>query len=278
MKEAGVGNIMRWMPESISEKKVRNIIGNIMALQPETLTDEERTVQQSAIREALRLGLEQHRNYATRLKGVRLLRDLGMMFEQALEPSILNLMKTHVVIGRGSIFNDPENMKIAALLLLDAIQPWGVTEILVDGSSVMPHLGMLLDSNREAALQILSKTCLRRLGTCVAVKGVAEEGVEAMTLNVSTSEGVSMEETIAFGELKALPLGSGESAKIDFKPTRRFDVGKGRGRRLEANVTGGECGIIIDARGRPMEMPKKEVLSTWAESLKPRVTAPAPGS
>ena len=278
MKEAGVGNIMRWIPESISEKKVRNIVGNIMALQPETLTDEERMVQQSAIREAIRLGLEQHRNYATRLKGVRLLRDLGMMFEQALEPSILNLMKTHVVIGRGSIFNDPENMKIAALLLLDAIQPWGVTEILVDGSSVMPHLGMLLDSNREAALQILSKACLRRLGTCVAAKGVAEEGAEAMTLNVSTSGGVSMEETIAFGELKALPLGAGESAKIDVKPARRFDVGMGRGRRLEANVTGGEHGIIIDARGRPMETPKKEVLSTWAESLKPRPAAPAPGS
>ncbi|GAI38388.1 unnamed protein product, partial [marine sediment metagenome] len=67
-------------------------------------------------------------------------------------------------------------------------------------------------------------------------------------------------------------------AKIDVKPARRFDVGMGRGRRLEANVTGGENGIIIDARGRPMETPKKEVLSTWAESLKPRVTAHAPGS
>ena len=277
MKEAGIENVMRWMPGDISERKVRNIVGNIMALQPESLSDEERMVQQSAVREAIRLGLEQHRNYATRLKGVRLLRDLGMMFEQALEPSILNLKKTHAVIGRGSVFNDPENLRIAPLLLLDAIQPWGVTEIYVDVSSIMPHIGMLLDSNKEAALQILSKACLRKLGTCVAVKGKAEEGVEALAVSMNTSGGVSVEETVAFGELKTLPLGADESAKIVVSPTRRFDVGVGRGKSLNAKVTGGEHGVIIDARGRPISIPiKKESLSVWAESLKPRPAAPAP--
>ena len=276
MKEAGVENVLRWIPEGLSERKVRNIVGNIMALQPEALSDEERMVQQSAVREAIRLGLEQHKNYATRLKGVRLLRDLGMMFEQALEPSILNLKRTHAVIGRGSIFNDPENMRIAPLLLLDAIQPWGVTEIYIDVSSIMPHIGMLLDSNREAALHILSNVCLRKLGTYVAVKGRAEEGVEALTVSMTTSRGVSVEETLAFGELKTLPLGAGESAKIVVSPTRRFDVGVGRGRMRDATVTGGEHGVIIDARGRPIEIPaKKEPLSMWAESLKPRLTAPA---
>jgi hypothetical protein len=275
MKEAGVGNIMRWIPRDLSEKKVRNIVGNIMALQPESLSGEEAMVRQSAVREAIRLGLEQHRNYATRLKGVRLIRDLGMMFEQALEPSILNLKKTHAVIGRGSIFNNPENLRMAPLLLLDGIQPWGVTEIYVDVSSMMPHTGMLLDSNSEAALQILSKVCLRKLGTCVAAKGRAEEGVEAMSLTLSTSEGVSMEETIAFGELKTLPLGAEESARIEVRPTMKFDVGAGRGRRLEAKVTGGENGLIIDARGRPIAIPgKKEALSVWAESLKQRQAAP----
>jgi len=277
MKEAGVENIMRWIPKGLSERKVRNILGNIMALQPESLSDEERFVQQSAVREAIRLGLVQHRNYATRLKGVRLLRDLGMMFEQALEPSILNLKKTNAVIGRGSVFNDQENLRIAPLLLLDAIQPWGVTEIYVDVSSIMPHIGMLLDSNKEAALQILSRACLRKLGTCVAVKGKAEAGVEALTVSMNTSGGVSVEETLAFGELKTLPLGAGESAKIVVSPTRRFDVGAGRGRSLDTKVTGGEHGFIIDARGRPIEIPaRKEALSLWAESLKPRPATPAP--
>ncbi len=276
MKEAGLENLMRWIPGDISERKARNIVGNIMALQPESLSDEERMVQQSTVREAIRLGLEQHRDYATRLKGVRLLRDLGMIFEQALEPSILNLKRTRVVIGRGSVFNDPENLTIAPLLLLDAIQPWGVTEIYVDVSSIMPHTGMLLDANREAALQILSKTCLRKLGTCVAAKGKAEAGVEALTVSMSTSGGVSAEEALTFGELKTIPLGKDESARIVVSPTRRFDVGAGRGRSLDATVTGGEHGVIIDVRGRPVEIPAKEVLSVWTESLKPRPAAPTP--
>jgi len=271
MKEAGVENIIRWIPRDITERKVRNIVGNIMALQPRSLSDEERMVQQSAIREAIRLGLEQHRNYATRLKGVRLLRDLGMMFAQALEPSILNLKMTRVVIGRGSVFNDPENLAIAPLLLLDAIQPWGVTEIYVDVSSILPHTGMLLDINREAALQVMSKTCLRNLGTCIAAKGKAEEGIEALTVSMITSGGVSVEETLTYGELKTLPLGARESARIVASPTKKFDVGVGRGRSLETTFTGGEYGVIIDARGRPIEMPiRKEALSVWTDSLKPK--------
>ena len=88
---------------------------------------------------------------------------------------------------------------------------------------------------------------------------------------------VSVEETVAYGELKTLPLGAGESAKIVVNPTKRFDVGVGRGRSLDAKVTGGEHGVIIDARGRPFGTPiKKEALSVWAESLKPRPVAPAP--
>ena len=277
MKEAGVEKIMRWIPGGISEKKVRNIVGNIMALQPEALTGEERLVQQSAVREAIRLGLVQHRNYATRLKGVRLLRDLGMMFEQALEPSILDLARTHVVVGRGSVFDDPENMEVAALLLLDAIQPSGVTELLVDAASIMPHVGMLTDSNREAALQILSGACLRRLGTCVAAKGRAEEGAEAMRVSMSTPGGAAVEETMAFGELRALPLGPDESARIEVKPARRFDVGMGRGKVLEAVVAGGENGVILDARGRPMVAPDEEALSAWLQALRPKAHARSPG-
>jgi uncharacterized protein (TIGR01319 family) len=268
MKEAGVRNIMRWVPEDLGEKKIRNIIGNIMALQPSDLTAEEAMVQQAAAREAIRLGLEQHRNIATRLKGVSLKRTIGDIFDQYIDASIMDLMKTQAVVGRGLIFTDDQTNRDAALLLIDAIQPEGVTEVFVDESSIMPHLGMLLDSNEDAALQILSRECLRRLGTCVAPAGRAKEGAEAMRLRLTTAGGEVVEETIVYGELRNIPLGADESARIEVRPMRRFDVGNGKGRVLEAEVTGGENGIIIDARGRPIEIPEeKEALAAWAESL-----------
>jgi hypothetical protein len=41
-------------------------------------------------------------------------------------------------------------------------------------------------------------------------------------------------------------------------------------------VTGGENGIIIDARGRPIEVPEeKEALVVWAESFARGLAPPA---
>ncbi len=268
VKTAGVHNVMRWIPKEIGEKKVRNIVGNIMILQPETLTPEEAMVQQAAAREAIRLGLEQHRKIATRLKGVALKRSIAEMFDQALEVSILDLMKTQAVICRGKIFAENQSAEGSTLLILDAIQPEGVTEILVDRSSIMPHLGMLLERNREAALQILSDECLHRLGTCIAPKGRAKEGQDTMRIQVSTNDSVVSEEIVTFGELKSLPLAAEESARITVTPSNRFDVGTGRGKELVAEVRGGENGLIIDARGRPLEVPDDvAVLRAWSESL-----------
>lgn len=275
MKEAGIENIMRWIPEDMSEKKIRNIIGNIMALQPETLTTEETMVQQAAAREAIRLGLKQHKNIATRLKGVSLKRTISDMFDQALEASLLDLMKTQVVIGRGQIFTNDITGESGALLLLDALQPEGVTEILVDRSSILPHLGMLLERNRSVALQILSNECLHKLGTCIAARGRAREGDEVMRIHVSTEDSVIVDETVAFGELKAFHISTGESARLKVRPSKRFDVGNGKGKKLEADVVGGEKRLIIDARGRPLDIPEeKEILAAWAESLMRRQAVP----
>ncbi len=223
----------------------------------------------------MRLGLELHRNYVTRLKGARIQRTIGDLFDQFLEASLLDLMKTHAVIGRGGIFTDEQTNGNAALLLLDAVQPEGVTEIMVDTSSVLPHLGLLADLNSEAALHILTEECLTRLGTCVAVKGSVAEGAEAMRLRLTKADGAVIEETAGFGELKAIPLDADEIATLEVRPARRLDVGKGGGKELAVDVRGGKHGIIIDARGRPMEIPeKREAIAEWREALIPGMPTP----
>jgi hypothetical protein len=180
------------------------------------------------------------------------------------------MMKTQAIIGRGPIFAEDKSYSHTMLLILDSIQPEGVTEVLVDRSSILPHLGMLIDRNREAALQILSDECLNKIGTCVAPKGRARPGEAVMSLRVSTADGVVAEETVNSGELKSLPLGAGESARIEVTPAKRFDVGMGRGKMLEAEVTGGVNGLVLDARGRPLVVPdRREVIASWMKSLAP---------
>jgi len=267
MKMAGIEKIMRWIPKEMAEREVRNIIGNMMVLQPTSLTPDEVLVQQAAAREAIRLAVENHKGFASRLKGIRVVRTVADIFGQTLEPTYLDLMKTRVVMGRGKIFTQNQ-ISDAAIVLLDALQPEGVTEMMVDRLDVMPHLGTLLKTNPDAAKQILQREALSRLATCVAFRGRSANGQIAMKVKITRRDGATSGYEVPFGELKTVALGNGEKAMLEVVPRRGLDVGMGRGRKLETEVIGGKLGLILDARGRPLNVPaEKEVLVRWKNSL-----------
>ena len=268
MKQVGVEEILQWIPEERGERELRNIVGNMMILQPESLSGDEVSVQQAVAREAIKLALESHREIASRLKGISLRRSIADMFEQAIEDTYLDMMKAQVVVGRGEVFKSSSDDAGSALLLMDALEPSGVTELLVDRSSILPQLGMLCDKNSEAALQILSDECLVRLGTCIAPSGTASRGDEVLRLSLISSGGKEIVEQARFGELKLIHLDPNESAQVELTPSRRFDLGRGRGKRLVQTLQGGELGLIIDARGRPLSGPRdKSDLVRWRENL-----------
>jgi hypothetical protein len=58
--------------------------------------------------------------------------------------------------------------------------------------------------------------------------------------------------TVKFGEVKVLPLKEASTMELTLQP-HRMDLGAGRGTPITRNVTGGALGVIIDARGRPLE-------------------------
>jgi hypothetical protein len=271
MKMTGVQNLLRWIPKEISERDLRNIIANLMILQPTSLTPEQALVQQAAAREAISLALEHHKGIASRLKGLSVRRTVGDIFLQAMPEPLtkVDMARTQVVVGRGKVFTQRNDLE-AALLLLDALQPEGITELMVDRLNVMPHLGMLLKENPSAVVQLFSKECLLRLGTCVALRGKARRGEAAMKVRVTRADGVVTQVDINFGELKAIPLSSRETVKLEVSSKRLF-VGEGKGKTLEASVRGGEVGLILDARGRPLNIPtEKRILANWMNSLTPK--------
>jgi len=275
MRLAGIEKIMRWIPKEMGEREVRNIIGNMMVLQPTSLTSDEVLVQQAAAREAIRLAVENHKGIASRLKGVRIVRTVADIFGQTLEPTYLDLMRTRVVVGRGKIFTQNQ-ISDAATVLLDALQPEGVTEIMVDRLDVMPHLGMLLKTNPDAAKQILLREGLSRLATCVAFRGRSTNGQVTMKVKITRSDTATSEHEVRFGELKTIALGNGERAKLEVTPRRGLDVGMGRGRTLTSEVIGGELGLILDARGRPFNMiAEKDILVKWKNSLRMEQQTPS---
>jgi len=255
VKETGLGNVMRWLPPEMDEREVRNTVGNMMLHEYETLSPGQKTIQAAVAREAVRLGIEKHKEVASRLKGTLVGRTLSDIFDQALEKTIINLFKTHIVVGKGKVFRDQSALE-SAMILVDSLEPMGITEIMVDRSSIMPHLGNLLGVNHDAALQIMVEESLTSLATCVAPMGKAKEGEEAVTVQLMLN-GSEVVESVKVGDISIVPLGVDEVAEAIFTPNRRLDLGAGKGKQVKKQVQGGEVGLLLDARGRPLNRFRK---------------------
>lgn len=275
LAEAGMEQIMRWIPFEIPESEVRNRIRNKM-IRPTTIpqTLEELKIEQAIAREALRLALDQHRSMAVGLKGVQQERTISDAFAQTVTgQTLVNLMNLNLIVGSGGILSHAPRRVQAALMLLDAFLPEGVTRLAVDSIFMMPHLGVLSTVHEQAARDVFEKDCLIRLGTAIAPVGEGREGVRCVEVKVKTSSKQELELVGHYGEIYLLPLKEEETAQVEIIPERGFDVGAGRGKRLETKVEGGVVGLIIDCRGRqPFNLPKEErkridALNRWAHAL-----------
>ena len=74
------------------------------------------------------------------------------------------------------------------------------------------------------------------------------------------------------GDLRLVPLGEGETAVVTIEPERGFDCGEGPGKRVEREARGGTVGVILDARGRPLEVPTardtgRKAVEQWVTAL-----------
>jgi len=273
MKEAGLKNIMRWLPFKLDEEVIANRLMNKM-IRPTTIpqTLEDLIVEHSVAREALRLGLKHHKTIATRLKGVHIERQISDIFDQALEKTYINMMHFNIIAGTGGLLSHAPDRVQSMLMLTDGFQPEGITWMFQDSVFMMPHLGVLSTVYQEAALSIFDKDCLVRLGTVVAPSGTGKPGEPVMTVELEMPDGQPLKEELKFGEIRRIDLAERQEAKAIITPNKEFDVGQGPGHRVEGTVMGGAAGIIIDGRGRPLQLPEKErerkdLLLKWFHAL-----------
>jgi uncharacterized protein (TIGR01319 family) len=273
MKEAGIPNIMRWIPFTLDEEEVASRLMNKM-IRPTTIPQslEDLIVEHSVAREALRLGLVHHRTIATRLKGVQLERTISDMFEQEVEETYVKMMNIDICAGTGGLLSHAPRRVQSMYILTDAWQPEGITRMFQDSVFMMPHLGVLSTVYRDAAWSIFDKDCLVRLGTNVAATGTAKIGEPVMTVEMEMPDGETLTEELSFGDIKLIPMTEREEAKVTVTPAKNFDVGNGLNQTLEGTVAGGVAGVMLDARGRPLYLPeedeaRKELLLKWFKAL-----------
>lgn len=255
MLEAGIANIRKWLPFDIEEYEVRNRLRNKM-IRPTTIpqTYHDLLLEQAVAREALRLAFLHHKQLARGLKGVQQQRTIGEALEQTeTGKSLVEMMKLDMIVGSGGVLSHAPRRAQAALMMMDAYQPEGVTMLAVDSIFMMPQLGVLSTVHPQAAAQVFDRDCLIRLGSCIAPVGQARPGEPVLTMEYNGKS-----ETFRYGEIRVLPMGVGETMRVMLKPARGFDVGAGKGRAMEAVVEGGVVGLIVDTRGRPLQLPQND--------------------
>ena len=258
LAEAGLASILRWVPFTIEEQTLRNRIKNKM-IRPTTIpqTLDELQIEQAIAREALRLALAHHTSLATGLKGVQQERTISDIFEQKTSgESLIDMLQLDLIVGSGGILSHAPRRVQAMLMMVDAYEPLGVTRLSVDSIFMMPHLGVLSTVNEQAATDVFVRDCMIYLGTCVAPIGRGKDGERCADYTITFGEGRSREcGTLAFGELRLFPLGRDDRAQIELRPAKQVDLGEGKGVSVTRDVRGGEVGLLLDGRGRPLQLP-----------------------
>ena len=271
--EATMPNVLRWVHFEMDERELRNRVKNKM-IRPTTIPQslEALIFEHAVAREALRLAYQQHKEFATTLKGVQQQRTVGDTFSQQISgQSIINNMKLNLLVGSGGVLSHAPRMHQTALLMIDAFQPEGVTELAKDSIFMMPHLGVLAQVHPQAATEVFERDCLIYLGSVVAPAGRGKDGKMCFTYSI---EGSTLNESgeILFGDIKLLPLGPGETATMTMEPAKTFDAGAGDGKKVQAEVRGGTVGLFLDGRGRPLDVPKdhnrsKKMIDNWVNAV-----------
>ena len=272
LAEAGLDQIMRWVPFDIEEADLRDRIKNKM-IRPTTIPQlmQELQVEQAIAREALRLAFDQHRALAVGLKGVQSKRTLADVFEQgATGESLVEMMALDMLVGSGGVLSHAPRREQSCAMLIDAFQPEGVTRLAVDSIFMMPHLGVLSTVDERAATEVFERDCLIYLGTCVAPVGEGKDGEVCLQYEIDLPGGRRTGQ-LQVGQLQRMPLADGEEVEVSLQPARRWDVGAGPGQALNARVRGGVVGLVLDGRGRPIQMEadqdRRRQISDWQQAL-----------
>jgi hypothetical protein len=252
LQQVGTANIARWLPFSIEEEELRQFALNRM-LHPQAVPTDTRDIQilHAFTREAISLTLD------------------------SLYPNIDSRPNTDLILATGGVMAHAPNYNQVALMLLDAVQPKGVTSLVLDKTMLVTQLGAVATIAPITAVQVNENDAVTyRLGTCVVPYGQLTPGQLAVRVGIEYNNGRQQEIDVMAGTIRVIPLSLQEQALLTLFPAPLVDVGLGPGERARAaeEIDGGLVGLIIDARGRPLIMPHDEVerqarVRQWAHAM-----------
>lgn len=243
LRHSSLLDVQRWLPIEVSESRLRDYIFN-KALHPGIVP----------------IGMEElHLEYALARQVARTALGLARAdWPRGKDPASHPLLPPmEPILASGGVLARAPRPGYSALALLDALQPTGIATLVLDPYNLTPGLGVAGGPLPMATVQALDSGSFVSLGTVVAPVGRGRPGRPVLRLRLEREGGETSEGEVRYGQLSVLPLRQGDFGKLTLRPERGFDVGFGApGRAGAVRVAGGAVGLIIDARGRPLQGPR----------------------
>jgi hypothetical protein len=258
LRFVSVEDIHYWLSEDIPVDTVLDYIYNKAAF-PASLpaTAEELAIEHAITRQIMQLSVKR----------------ISRSFPKTVARSGVGIMPWfEPVMATGSVLTKAPTHGQSMLMLLDGLQPAGVSTILLDQNNLVSALGGAADVNPLLAVQVLGSNTMLNLGAVIAPVGTARIGTRILSIKITYEDGREANTEVKYGSLEVISLPMGASATLRLQPLHRFDVGMGPGRGGRLQVVGGSLGIVIDARGRPIQLSpdpvrRRELIKKWIWTL-----------
>lgn len=186
-----------------------------------------------------------------------------LVFEEAIArvkilPTKFDVKDLDRVYLTGGIFSDAPHPKYALIPFLDALNLSGSIQVYVDSPQILPSLGMIrhFESGVYARVGPTKLASLPLLGTVLCLGG-------DISLDLDTGLDTSQVLELMSGELVQIPLEVNQTAQVK--------VVSSEGEQ-EFLVQGGELGLIVDTRPRPIKLPatyseRRKALVRWFHAI-----------
>ncbi|WP_129633442.1 glutamate mutase L [Candidatus Oscillochloris fontis] len=243
--ERGVAALQRWLPFPISTSELTHRLLN-KQLRPHLIpsTPEDLAIDLALAREAIGMALDTLRDE-------------------------INPDDYDWLIGCGGILAHAPHPGLALLALLDATQAGSdqrqpILDIHLDSLGLVPVIGSLASFHTDAAVTIFDRDLRNNtpLATCVIALGSGQMGEVAVEVELNRVGGKSEQCTVRHGEMVRLALAPGRFAQLTLRPAPGVQIGSAAPGEVvvsdPAGIAGSALGIVIDARGRPIQLPSDD--------------------
>lgn len=246
LNKTPANEIVKWLPEPVAEEEVLQYLWQ-KTLFPKSLpvTKVDLDIELALIRQILSISTQELMNY-------------GQIPTRSFEP---------ILISGSSLTHTAAPWQIL-LTLIDGIQPVGITPLVVDKHGIFSLLGAAAKTNPLLPVQVLESNAFINLATVITTESDAHHGSVLLQGVLQTHSGNRSEFTLRQGSIVSLPLAFGEPGLLTLKPQKKLRIADIEIGNEPIKVKGGVCGLVFDARGRPLVLPsdgprRRELLNQW---------------